>query len=71
MNKQYQMKYSNEGLLKMYSLVLGFATTYAQTFGPNNGLVVHFPFNGNANDASGNGKKHFQNLIMINRNVIL
>ena len=47
--------------MKLHSLTLGTAllltlltNTTAQTFLPN-GLVAYYPFNGNANDASGNG----------------
>ena len=38
-------------------LILSVATSYAQvpSYVPTNGLVAYYPFNGNANDASGNG----------------
>ncbi len=38
-------------------LILIVATSYAQvpSYVPTNGLVAYYPFNGNANDASGNG----------------
>lgn len=42
-------------LAKQYLLPLFFCLTlYAQAQAPTNGLVGYYPFNGNANDASGN-----------------
>jgi hypothetical protein len=40
-----------------YFLLLNFEFAYAQvpSYVPSNGLVAYYPFNGNANDASGNG----------------
>jgi hypothetical protein len=40
-----------------YKITLGLLATASTTFAqvPTNGLVAHYPFNGNANDASGNG----------------
>jgi hypothetical protein len=47
------MKFTRE--LTSLTLALGLAATaYSQSF-LTNGLVVYYPFNGNANDASGNG----------------
>ncbi len=38
----------------LMSLILSVVTTIASA-GINDGLVAYYPFNGNANDASGNG----------------
>jgi Concanavalin A-like lectin/glucanases superfamily/Immunoglobulin domain/Immunoglobulin I-set domain len=56
--------------MKRIKLLIGIAsaalammtTTQAQTF-VTNGLVAYYPFNGNANDASGNGNNGITNLI--------
>ena len=44
-------------------LILSVATSYAQipSYVPTNGLVGYWPFNGNANDASGNGNNGLVN----------
>jgi hypothetical protein len=44
----------NKSILSLFALLSLYCTVAAQI--PTNGLVVYFPFNGNAKDSSGNGQ---------------